>query len=246
MDQQIPVQPGFDVDNYIARQDVAPPRPGKKKKKGKSVFQEYAETIIIALLVAVVLRVFVVSAYRVSSGSMEDALLEGDYIFVNKLAYEFTPPKLGDIIVFENPYDPGRDYIKRIVAVDGQTVELWDKVLYVDGHVASIPEHSKNIDENILQGTLSPRDNFGPLVVPAGQCFVLGDNRDDSRDSRFWGCVDKNNIKGRAIFIYFSYEPDAESPEWKAPYIFEFFQILWYNLTTFPNRLRIERILGTL
>jgi signal peptidase I len=246
MDQQMPVQPGFDIDNYIARKDVAPPKPGKKKKKGKSVFREYAETIIIALLVAVVLRIFVVSAYRVSSGSMEDTLLEGDYIFVNRLAYEFSPPKLGDIVVFENPYDPGRDYIKRIVAVDGQTVEIWDKVLYVDGHVASIPEHSKNIDENILHGVLSPRDNFGPLVVPEGQCFVLGDNRDDSRDSRFWGCIDKGNIEGRAIFIYFSYEPDPESPEWKAPYILESFQILWHNLTTFTVRLRIERILKTL
>lgn len=242
----MPVQPGFDIDNYISRQDVAPPKSGKKERKGKSVFREYAETIIIALLVAVVLRIFVVSAYRVSSGSMEDTLLEGDYIFVNKLAYEFSPPKLGDIIVFENPYDPGRDYIKRIVAVDGQTVEIWDKVLYVDGHVASIPEHSKNIDENILHGVLSPRDNFGPLIVPEGQCFVVGDNRDDSRDSRFWGCIDKNNIEGKAIYIYFSYEPDPESPEWKAPYIFEFFQILWHNLTTFPNRLRIERIVKTL
>lgn len=238
--------PGFGVEpqEYSVqktRPQVAPRRP-RKGKTIKSLLREYAETIIIALLVAVILRVFVVSAYRVSSGSMEDTLLAGDYIFVNKLAYKFSEPKAGDIIVFENPYDANRDYIKRIAAIEGQTVEIVDKVLYIDGEVASIPPESKHSDYKILPAVLSTRDNFGPITIPPGQYFVLGDNRDDSQDSRFWGCVDKSFFKGKAIFVYFSYEPDPDSPEWKAPYIFEFFEIVFHNLTTFPTRLRIDRI----
>ena len=232
----------YGVEELPRRQEVMPPVRGRKTKREKSLLREYAETIIIALLVAVLLRVFVVSAYRVSSGSMEDSLLEGDYIFVNKLAYNMSPPKIGDVVVFSNPFDPTRDYIKRIAAVEGQTVELIDKVLYVDGLVADIPAGLKNIDVKILPQVLSTRDNFGPMIVPEGQYFVLGDNRDDSQDSRFWGCVDKRHIKGKAIFVYFSYEPDPQSPEWKAPYVIEFFEIAFYNLVNFPTRLRIDRI----
>ena len=108
--------------------------------------------------------------------------------------------------------------------------------------MAPIPTDVKYIDPLIEQGALSPRDNFGPMVVPQGHYFVMGDNRDDSQDSRFWGSIDKSYIKGKAIFVYFSYEPDPNSPEWKAPYVLETFEVLWYNLTTFANRLRIERI----
>ena len=242
MNQQFDVQPGLDIAENIQRQDIRKPRSGKKEKTVKPVWREYTETIIIALLAAVILRVFVVSAYHVSSGSMEDTLMVGDYIFVNKLAYEFSPPKLGDVIVFDNPYDPGKDYIKRIIAAEGQTVEIYDKTVYVDGAVAPIPINSKYIDSEVLQGVLSNRDNFGPITVPTNQYFVLGDNRDDSQDSRFWGGVEKSNIKGKAIFVYFSYAPDAGSPTWESPYILEFFQILYYNLRTFPQRLRVERI----
>ncbi len=220
---------------------VAPKKPVKGKTI-KSLLREYAETIAIAILVAVILRIFVVSAYRVSSGSMEDALIEGDYIFVNKLAYKFSEPIAGDVIVFENPYDAERDYIKRIVAIGGQTVEIVDKVLYVDGEVAPIPPQSKHSDYKILPAVLSNRDNFGPMLVPAGQYFLMGDNRDDSQDSRFWGCIDKRFIKGKAIFVYFSYEPDPNAPEWKAPYIFEFFEIVFHNLVSFPSRFRVERV----
>lgn len=224
---------------------VVKPAKGRKTKKEKSLIREYIETIVIALLVAVLLRVFVVSAYRVSSGSMEDSLLEGDYIFVNKLAYKMSPPKIGDVVVFENPFDPTRDYIKRIVAVEGQSVEIIDKTLYVDGLIADIPVGLRHSDPKILPEVLSARDNFGPMMVPEGQYFVMGDNRDDSQDSRFWGCVDKRFMKGKAIFVYFSYEPDPEAPEWKAPYILEFFEIVFYNLFHFPSRLRIDRIGGS-
>lgn len=232
----------FGVEELQQRQEVKPSVKEKKGKKGKSLIREYAETIIIALLVAVLLRVFVVSAYRVSSGSMEDSLMEGDYIFVNKLAYKMSPPKIGDVVVFTNPFDPTRDYIKRLVAAEGQTVELFDKILYVDGLVADIPAGSKHVDNKILPQVLSNRDNFGPMIVPEGQYFVMGDNRDDSQDSRFWGCVDKRHIKGKSIFVYFSYEADPQAPEWKAPYVMEFFEIAFYNLIHFPSRLRIDRI----
>lgn len=232
-EQQFPVQQ--------TQPQVAPKKPPKGKTI-KSLLREYAETIAIAILVAVILRIFVVSAYRVSSGSMEDALIEGDYIFVNKLAYKFSEPIAGDVIVFENPYDAERDYIKRIVAIGGQTVEVVDKVLYVDGEVAPIPPQSKHSDYKILPAVLSNRDNFGPMLVPAGQYFLMGDNRDDSQDSRFWGCIDKRFIKGKAIFVYFSYEPDPNAPEWKAPYIFEFFEIVFSNLVSFPSRFRVERV----
>lgn len=241
MDQQLGTQAGYDP--------VSPPdwtavadKLSRKQKKGKSLLREYLETILIALLAAVLLRLFVVSAYHVTSGSMEDTLLAGDYIFVSKLAYEYSPPKIGDVIVFSNPYDPGKDYIKRIVAVGGQTVEVVDKVLVVDGQISPIPESSKNIDSRVIPAELSPRDNFGPLVVPEGQYFVLGDNRDDSQDSRFWGCLDKSNIKGKALFIYYSHVPDPNAPQWKAPYILEFFQILFHNIGAFFSSSRFDRV----
>ncbi len=235
-------QPGADLDQHYKPEPPQAPEIKESLRQGKPRWREYVETIVIALLAAALLRIFVVSAYRVSSGSMEDTLTTGDYIFVNKLAYNFGEPKTGDIVVFENPFDPGKDYIKRLVAIEGQTVEIVDKILYIDGQVAEIPEFSKHIDNRILPEVLSSRDNFGPMQVPGGQYFVMGDNRDDSQDSRFWGCVDKSYFKGQAIFIYFSYEPDPQSPEWKAPYVVEFFEIAFYNLTRFPSRLRIWRI----
>jgi len=235
-------QSEFRVQEPYQQYSVKPPTRGKKAKTAKSVIREYVETIIIALLLAVLLRIFVVSAYRVSSGSMEDSLVEGDYIFVNKLAYQLSPPKIGDVIVFENPFDNNRDYIKRITAVGGQTVEIIDKTLYVDGVVAQIPAGSKHSDNKTMPSVLSNRDNFGPFMVPEGEYFVLGDNRDDSQDSRFWGCVDKNLIKGKAVFIYFSYEPDPDAPQWKAPYIVEFFEMLVHHTTHFASRFRVDRV----
>ena len=235
----------FGFDPQLTGYDTKPKPGAKKRKKSryeKSLIREYAETIIIALLVAVLLRVFVVSAYRVASGSMEDTLIEGDYIFVNQLAYKFSDPQVGDVVVFENPIDPSRDYIKRIVAGPGQTVEIVDKVLYVDNYVAEIPPLCKYIDFKILPSVLSTRDNFGPIDLGADQYFMMGDNRDDSQDSRFWGPVEKRFLKGKALFVYFSYEPDPDSPEWKPPYILEFFEIFFHNLITFFGRLRVERI----
>jgi len=214
-------------------------------REHKPLWREYIETAIFALLAAILLRIFVVSAYRVNSASMEDTLLNGDYIFVNKLAYEFgTEPQIGDIIVFEYPNNPEKKYIKRIVAGPGQQVQIADKIVYVDGQVASIPALSKLIDKRVIPGDLSFRDNFGPYQVPSGQYFVLGDNRDDSRDSRFWGSVPQQNIQGKAVFVYWSWEPLPETPGWSFPYVHNVVQWVGHFLYNFPSQIRWER-LGT-
>jgi len=215
------------------------------RRERKPLWREYLETAIIALVAALVLRIFVVSAYRVNSESMADTLYEGDYIFVNKLAYKYgSGPQIGDIIVFKYPNNPEKDYIKRIVAEAGQIVQIADKVLYVDGEVAAIPPGMKHIDERILPGDLSYRDNFDAYEVPPGHYFVMGDNRDDSRDSRFWGCVPEENIKGKAVFVYWSWEPHPDPPGWGFPYVHHAIHWLGHALYHFPTHTRWSR-LGT-
>lgn len=214
-----------------------------KQKYSKPLWREYLETAAIALVAALLLRVFVVSAYRVSSSSMEDSLYEGDYIFVNKLAYEFdNSPQTDDIIVFKYPNNPTKDYIKRIVALPGQEVQIADKILYVDGEVAFIPVHSKHTDKRIIPGDLSYRDNFGPYLVKPEEYFVMGDNRDDSKDSRFWGTVPYENIRGRAIFVYWSWTPDPNSPDWGFPYVIDAVQWIGYGIYNFPSHVRWDRL----
>ncbi len=215
------------------------------RRERKPLWREYLETGIIALVAALLLRIFVVSAYKVNSGSMEDALYEGDYIFVNKLAYDYGgEPKVGDIIVFKYPNNPEKEFIKRIVALPGQTVQIADKVVYVNDEVAPIPPNSKHIDKRIIPGDLSFRDNFQPYIVPPGEYFVMGDNRDDSRDSRFWGSVPEENILGKAVFVYWSTEPDPDPVKWGFPYIIQAFQWMGRLIIDFPSRTRWER-LGT-
>jgi len=218
----------------------------RRRKKPKPLWREYIEVILISLGAAILLRLFVVSAYRVDSGSMEDTLFEGDYIFVNKLAYNYGTPQNGDIAIFKYPLDPTKDYIKRIIALPGQSVEIVDKVIYVDNQLAHIYPHAKNSDPKILAAQLSSRDNFGPFQVPEGEYFVLGDNRDVSQDSRFWGFVPTDNIKGKAVFIYWSWEPDANAPEWSFPYIHSAFHFGYYFLTGIFTHTRWERLFNGL
>ncbi|MCX6826545.1 MAG: signal peptidase I [candidate division Zixibacteria bacterium] len=217
-----------------------------RRREPKPVWREYAEVIIISLLSAIFLRLFVVSAYRVDSGSMEDTLFEGDYIFVNKLAYKFSEPKAGDIAVFVSPLNPTKDYVKRIIALPGQTVEVIDKIIYVDDQLAPIISEVKNSDPKILPGQLSLRDNFGPLQVPRDQYFVLGDNRDNSQDSRFWGFVPKESLEGRAIFVYWSWTPDKTAPKWEFPYIISAVRLPFYFLFNFPSHTRWDRLFTAL
>jgi signal peptidase I len=217
-----------------------------KAKKQKPLWREYVEVVVISLAAAIFLRILVVSAYRVDSSSMEQSLYEGDYIFVNKLTYKFGNPANGDIIVFSNPLDPNKEFIKRIIACPGQSVEIIDKVIYIDNMLAEIVPNAVNYDPKIMPAQLSMRDNFGPIQVPSGQYFVLGDNRDFSQDSRHWGFVPEDNINGKALFVYWSWEPDDSAPNWSFPYIHSVFEMGFYFLTNFPSKTRWDRLFTSL
>jgi signal peptidase I len=216
------------------------------RRKRQSHIKEYVEAVLIAVVIAVILRMFVVQAYRVSSGSMEHTLLEGDFLFVNKFAYRFAEPQVNDVIVFEFPMNPTKDYIKRIVAGPGQMVEIKDKALYVDGQLVPDMAGMFHSDPETLPELFSSRDQFGPMQVPNDHYFVMGDNRDDSQDSRFWGFLEKSHIKGRALFIYFSWEPDPNAPHIDSPYVFDLFSSAFYNIGHVGDRLRSDRIFNSL
>ena len=178
---------------------------------------EYLEALAVALVLAFVIRTFVVQAFKIPSGSMLDTLLIGDHLLVNKFLYgthiPFTDkvvlpleePQRGDVIVFEFPEDTTKDFIKRIIGVPGDVVEMKDKVLTRNGETLVEP-YIKHTDSGLQQR----RDNFGPITVPAGKYFVMGDNRDESYDSRFWGFVDKDKIRGKAWMIYWSWDGPAD------------------------------------
>ena len=156
---------------------------------------------------------------------MQNTLLIGDYILVNKFIYgikvPFTEitiipikdPQRGDIIVFKYPEDPSKDFIKRVVAVGGDTVEIKDKVVYVNG-VRQHNEHAIHVDKRIYPGSFQPRDNLKPRTVPKGKLFVMGDNRDESNDSRFWGFVNVSAVRGKAFLIYWSWDKQDFGVRW--------------------------------
>jgi signal peptidase I len=202
----------------------------RAKARIKSTFREYVEALLLAIVLTVVIRGLVIQAFRIPTGSMEDTLLVGDFLFVNKMVYgseidigfggnrilyyrfpAIRDPKPGDIIVFRYPDDPARDFIKRCVAVGGQVVELRDKVLYVDGRPREEP-YAVHKDPRILPRETSRRDNFGPYVVPQGHLFMMGDNRDNSHDSRFWNALPRSLVKGKAMFLYWSWDADRRLP----------------------------------
>jgi signal peptidase I len=212
------------------------------RRRAKSRIRQYLWTIGIALVVAMILRTFVVQGYRIPSGSMEGTLLKGDFIFVNKLAYRFGEPKQGDIVIFDYPLNPSKTFVKRIVAGPGETVEIVKKTLYINGEIAISSYAITHTDPQIYPAEYSNRDNFGPFEVPQGHYFVMGDNRDNSQDSREWGFLERKYIKGRAFLIYFSWAPDPLAPEFTNPYISSFFKVFFYNLVHFPERVRWERI----
>lgn len=154
-----------------------------------------------------------VKAYKIPSGAMLPTILIGDHILVNRFIYNTSMPARGDIVVFEFPKDPQIDYIKRIVAIGGDTVEIKDKKIFING-VEEIASYSNLVSSTILKRISSPRDNFGPVYVPEGTVFVMGDNRDNSYDSRFWGFVKVEKIKGKAISLYWSWNNDNNSVRW--------------------------------
>jgi signal peptidase I len=186
-------------------------------KDKKQLLREYAEAIITALILALVIRAYVVQAFKIPSGSMIPTLLIGDHILVNKFIYgteipfsgnrilAFRQPEKGDVIVFKYPENPKKDFIKRVVGTEGDVIAERDKVLYVNGKPVVEP-FARHFDRLIRMN--DPRDNFGPVSVPEGKVFVMGDNRDQSYDSRYWGFVDVEAIKGKALIIYWSWSPE--------------------------------------
>jgi len=191
------------------------------KSRSKSIIRDYAEAIIIALLLALVIRTFVVQAFKIPSGSMKSTLLVGDHILVNKFVYgiklpywniELLPisqPKRQDIVVFRYPVDPSKDFIKRVVGLPGDTIRIQDKKVFVNEQPLSEP-YVVHSDSRVLPLSTSPRDNMIPVKVPANSLFVMGDNRDESYDSRFWKFVDMSELRGKAFIIYWSWNNDGE------------------------------------
>lgn len=186
----------------------------------KSILREYVEAIVVAALLALFIRTFIVQAYKIPSGSMEDTLLVGDHLLVNKFIYgtrvPFTDiklfpvrhPKRGDIIVFRYPEDETKDFIKRIIGTPGDVVEVIDKKVYVNGKPIDEP-YTEFKDAEVLPRELNNRDNYGPVDVPPGKYFAMGDNRDRSHDSRFWGFLTDGELVGEAMVIYWSWDTDG-------------------------------------
>jgi signal peptidase I len=193
----------------------------------KSTIREYFESIVIAVILALFIRTFVVQAFKIPTGSMEENLLIGDHLLVNKFVFGPTesaierallpvgPIKRRDVIVFKYPEEPDRDFIKRVIGLPGETVEVREKKVYIDGTPLDEPY------AHYLQPAATPsefhevtsfdvRERYGPVTVPPNQFFVMGDNRDNSQDSRYWGFLPRENIKGKALVIYWSYEAGRE------------------------------------
>ncbi|OLC66364.1 MAG: signal peptidase I [Betaproteobacteria bacterium 13_1_40CM_4_64_4] len=193
----------------------------------KSTLREYFESIVIAVILALFIRTFVVQAFKIPTGSMENNLLIGDHLLVNKFIFGPTewrlerillpvkPVKREDIIVFKYPEEPDRDFIKRVIGLPGETVEVREKKVYINGKALDEPyahylEPVATPSEFHEVTSLEIRDRYGPVTVPPNHYFVMGDNRDNSQDSRYWGFLPREYIKGKALILYWSYEAERE------------------------------------
>ncbi len=206
----------------MSTKQLAEKKAGVKKK---SAWRENIEAIAIAVVLALFIRAFVVQAFKIPSGSMKDTLLIGDHILVNKFIYgirmPFTNavlipvknPQRGDIMVFKFPEDPKKDFIKRVIGIEGDVVEVRQKKVFVN-HKELVEPYAKHTDPRIIPAWIQPRDNFGPVTVPKDSLFVMGDNRDHSYDSRFWGFVKLDAVRGKAFIIYWSWIDDTFGVRW--------------------------------
>jgi len=216
--------------------------------KSKSVWREYTEAILIAIVLALFIRTLVVQAFKIPSGSMIQTLQIGDHILVNKMVYGLKIPwncewdlttnrsgvrripllwscysyrtliplaniERGDIIVFMFPEDETKDFIKRVIGLPGDTVEIRRKTVYIHGQPLN-ERYTQHVDPMVFPHQVQPRDNLGPITVPADSYFVMGDNRDQSLDSRFWGFVKREKIKGKAFLIYWSWNGRGDLAHW--------------------------------
>jgi signal peptidase I len=193
----------------------------------KSTVREYFESIAIAVILALFIRTFVVQAFKIPTGSMENNLLIGDHLIVNKFVFgpdgrgldravlPMRDIRRGDVIVFKYPEDPERDFIKRVIGLPGETLEVKDKRVYVNGTRLEEPyvhylEPPRGPSEYHEVTSFDLRERYGPVKIPADKYFVMGDNRDNSQDSRYWGFLPREYVKGRALMIYWSYESETE------------------------------------
>jgi len=205
-------------------------------------FVDWAKTLVFAAIIFLVFRTFLLATFVITSGSMEETLLVGDFLLVNKVSLGsqvpgtalripgYTEPRFGDIIVFRADHAPGLDIIKRTVGLPGDTLWMTDKVLFRNGervdepYVVHDPRQPDASDpsmawqlEHLAPGTdpsqyHPTRDNWGPVVIPPKRFFMLGDNREQSLDSRYWGLVERRKMKGKPLFIYYSYDREAIKP----------------------------------
>jgi signal peptidase I len=198
------------------------------KEFKKSTAREYFESIVIAVILALFIRTFVVQAFKIPTGSMENNLLIGDHLLVNKFVY--GPTLAGaekailpiddierfDVVVFKYPEEPERDFIKRVIGLPGETIELRNKKVYVNGqpleepHVQFLEPPGSSVPGDEDYTDFDVRRRYGPVTVPADHLFVMGDNRDNSQDSRYWGFLPRDFVKGKALMVYWSYEADRE------------------------------------
>jgi len=178
----------------------------------KSIVREYAEAIVIAFILAMIIRTFVVQAFKIPSGSMIPTLQIGDHILVSKFIYWFTKPKRGDLIVFKYPKDPSRDFIKRVVGLPGETLEVKHRKVYINGKLLKEDYPIFSDKRRGQYGEIPVRDNFSLITIPPNRYFMMGDNRDNSLDSRFWGTLDEGMIEGRAFIVYWSIAPSLPLP----------------------------------
>src|SRR5262244_1012761 len=197
------------------------------EKFKKSTIREYFESIVIAVILALFVRTFVVQAFKIPTGSMENNLLIGDHLLVNKFALAQVSSgiersllpigtiKRGEVLVFKYPVEPDRDFIKRVIGLPGETLELKEKKIYINGkpldepyvHFLEEPHRNSELSEVTSSDV---RENYGPVTVPPNQYFMMGDNRDNSADSRYWGFMPRELIVGKGLIIYWSYETDSD------------------------------------
>jgi signal peptidase I len=202
------------------------------EREKKSTIREYYEALLIAIVFVNFARIFAFQAFKIPSGSMEDNLLIGDHIVVNKFIYGPKAPLLngllplrdvrrGDVIVFRFPEQPEVDFVKRVIGLPGETILIHDKEVYIDGRALEEPYAVFDDPQIYPAGSFLPepwrsRDQFGPFEIPEGQYFAMGDNRDHSHDSRYWGTVPRPMIKGRAFMVYWSF--DQKPPPQGSPF----------------------------
>ncbi len=236
---------------------------GKKEKSMLSTAWDYTKSLGIALIMALMIKTSVVEAYKIPSSSMEETLLVGDFLLANKFIYgmrlpipfvdiklpALADPAPGEIVIFKFPKDPTQNYIKRCIAVEGQRVKIVDKQVYVDGKALPMPAHGQFLDNRILPYVKQRdpwgsqiRDNMPEEIVPQGMLFMMGDNRDNSSDSRFWGFLDRKLVVGKAMVIHWSWADDPDAPSIRPTDPFSYLKSIAYNIYHLPDRVRWRRL----